>query len=319
MLMSVGFSIVFYNTSSRELGRQLPPPELYRSQRLDENDDFNRPVNDFFQARITEGRQALLERLILLNIVTLVAGGALSYLLAEKTLRPIKKNMEAQEQFVSDASHELRTPLTALLTTNEVALRRKKITDTQAREIFEDNVTEITKLQSLTASLLRLAQRENEQVSLRAESVQDIVLDAVNHVVKQIQAKDITLHDTVPKLMVHADKNSLAQAIAIILDNAIKYSEIGSEITVSGSTQGRFVAVAITDNGPGIAPADLPYIFDRFYRADQTRNKRQTDGYGIGLALARKIVDQHAGELSAADAAGKGAVFTIKIPLSKNK
>jgi signal transduction histidine kinase len=331
MLMSVGFSIVFYNTSSHALGRQVPPPETYTFQRFDGStaigiggvntgglpgQKVTRNIDDFFQERIAEGRTELIRRLIMLNVLTLVTGGILSYYLARRTLEPIEANMEAQAQFVSDASHELRTPLTALQTTNEVALRRPKISTDEAKKILKDNVEEVVKLKDLTDGLLRLAKQDTHTLRGVPVSLQAVAADALNTIVSAAQAKEITVHDTVPAVKVWGEQPALVQALGILLDNAVKYSPAKTAITVEGGQHGKYGYMRVRDTGGGIAPADMPHIFDRFYRADQSRSKQKVEGYGIGLALAKKIVEQHNGEISADSIGGKGAAFTIHIPLA---
>jgi two-component system sensor histidine kinase CiaH len=323
MLMSIGFSVVFYNTSSRELGRQGLPPALFDDhggQRDNSGSGNNNPsrqeIQDFLETRIVEGRRNLLHRLILLNILALAAGGALSYYLARRTLQPIEENMEAQAQFVSDASHELRTPLTAMQTTNEVALRRDKLSTKDAKDIIAQNIEEVVKLKALTDGLLNLARQDSTTIPKTAVSLQDIALEAMNRVIAQAQSKDISVEDNVADIKVLGNAASLTQAVVILLDNAIKYSAPGTTVYLSSEKKGKHGYLHVRDEGPGIRPFDLRKIFDRFYRADQSRGKKIVEGHGIGLSLAKKIIEQQGGEITAASAIGKGSTFTIRMPLA---
>jgi len=317
MLMSIGFSVVFFNTSTHELGRQGPPRDDTQAQIYHDHPKLQDPeIEAFLSQRAAEARHALLIRLITLNAIALVGGSALSYYLARRTLEPIEANMEAQSQFVSDASHELRTPLTALQTTNEVTLRKKNMTVADARDLLQHNVAEVAKLQALTDSLLRLARQDNTHEPFTPISLQEVAGDAMNAIVMKAQAKNITVDDTVPAVRVLGDKTGLVQAVVILLDNAIKYSPDGSKITLAGGQQGKHGDMTVQDTGQGITAQDLPHIFDRFYRADQSRGKQKVDGYGIGLSLAKKIIEQHHGEIIASSVEGKGATFTIKLPLA---
>lgn len=316
MVMSIGFSVVFYHTSSRELGRQIPPASAFREfsgNRLTVN--YSPQVTSFFEDRIAQGRQNLLIRLFVLNMTALAGGSVVSYYLARRTLQPIEENMEAQAQFVSDASHELRTPLTALQTLNEVAMRRPKISTHEAKDLLRQNIEEVIKLQTLTDGLLRLAQRDGVQLKLAPVLAHEIVADAINAVMDSAQAKDMTIAETVPKIKLLADQPGLTRVLVILLDNAIKYSPEHSAITIDGSQQGKTALITIRDEGTGISAEDLPHIFDRFYRADQSRSTQHSHGYGIGLALAKKIIDQHNGEIIASSMPGKGSSFTVKVPL----
>jgi signal transduction histidine kinase len=315
MLMSIGFSVVFYNTSSHELGRPGPHDDNTNSV-IDDRPRFARDpaFEAFLEQRAEEGRHALMRRLVVLNLIALAAGGALSYYLARRTMEPIEENMAAQAQFVSDASHELRTPLTTLQTTNEVALRKPKLSEAEARDLLGYNIAEVAKLKALTDGLLRLARPGDHQLMRSPVSLQAVASDAMNALVSAAQAKNIAIEDKVPDLKVMGDPQSLSQVLIILLDNAIKYSPDKATIHLSGSTHGKTSQISVRDEGQGIDPKDLSHIFDRFYRADQSRNKVKADGYGIGLALAKKIVHQHDGEIVVTSTPSKGSTFTIKLP-----
>ncbi len=324
MVMSLSFSAVSYNTSSHELGRQLPPQSLFDDDSSDPNYQQGNTyspsprVNAFIHDRIEEGRQVLLLRLLWVNLMVLVGGSILSYYLARRTLQPIEESMEAQSQFISDASHELRTPLTAIQTTNEVALRDKKMTIAGVRTVLEQNVEEVEKLKTLTDGLLKLAVQDSRGVhydSRQAINLQDVVSEAMNRIMKSALAKNIAIEDTTQRIMVMVDQQTIVQAVLILLDNAVKYSPQDSTIYIQTSRKSKYAMLHVIDEGPGIRPYDLRKIFDRFYRADQSRSAQHVAGNGIGLALAKKIIDQHDGELSVTSAVGKGSTFTIKLPL----
>jgi len=327
MLMSIGFSIVFYNTSSHQLGRQLPPTSAYsinsnaspgitggvddiwRVQRHDE-------IDRFLQDRIEEGRRVLLLRLVWLNILALLGGAVISYFLARRTLAPIEAAMEAQSQFVSDASHELRTPLTALQTTNEVALRKSNLTVKQARELIRYNVAEAVKLKTLSDALLGLLKEEGHTPPITAVALQDAVADAMNEVVQLALDKEIAVQDDVPAISVMANAIGLAQIVTILLDNAVKYSPAGSTVYITAAKKARFAYLQVRDDGIGIKASDLPHIFRRFYRADRSRTSQDTNGYGLGLAIAQKLTHQYHGTIDVESTPGKGTVFTVKLPLA---
>lgn len=316
MIMSIGFSAVFYNTSLHELNQQLLPQSVFQVPNESNFVERRTVVNEFIQDRIEEGRRHLIFRLAMINLLVFAAGSIFSYWLARRTLEPIEANMEAQNQFVSDASHELRTPLTALQTTNEVALRKKKLSTKEAQEILEYNVTEVLKLKTLTDNLLRLAKHDTAPLKTRSVALQEVITDAINLVMQTALAKNITVEDKVKNISAQGDRSSLTQAVVVLLDNAIKYSKKGGKIFIDVSTRGKQAHIRVRDEGIGITKKDLPHIFDRFYRADQSRNKQQADGYGIGLALAQKIVASHGGEITAKSTEGKGAIFIISLPLT---
>jgi two-component system sensor histidine kinase CiaH len=316
MLMSIGFSIVYYNASWHELGRYIPPPSSFGIRHYEDYHGPGPSIDEFYEQRITESRHTLLTRLGLLNLLALLSGSLISYYLARRTLEPIEANMDAQNQFVSDASHELRTPLTALQTTNEVALRKNKLSQPDVKDILGHNVAEVIKLRLLTDSLLKLAKVDNGGPALKPVFLNEVVADAINAEIAAAMSKNITIDDTVPKIEALADKPSLTQALTTILDNAIKYSPKNSKVQITAAKHAKHALLTVKDEGTGIKADQLPHIFDRFYRADASRNKQKEDGFGIGLALAKKIIDQHGGEIIAVSTEGKGSIFTIKLPLA---
>lgn len=311
MVMSLGFSAVFYHTTSHELGRQLPPSSLYDRSYPDYDDRFD----SFFNQRIEEGRQVLLTRLLFINLGALLVGAILSYLLARYTLRPIEANMTAQARFIGDASHELRTPLTAIKTANEVALRSPTLKLAQAKALLGDNLAAVNDLQVLTDNLLSLARQDEALIKLQPVSSQAAISQAVNRVLPLAQARQLTIDDNVADFQVMADPTSLVQLLVIILDNAIKYSPATSVISLQGSVQGYWGRFSIADRGVGIAPGDIDHIFDRFYRADQSRNK-QVAGFGLGLSLAQALIESMHGHIDVESTSEQGSVFRCNIPLA---
>lgn len=314
MLMSFGSSLIFYRISYDAIGRQLMQVETIGTQTRGLGLSDLITINEFLQERIAEVRHELSMRLIFINLLILLVGSVISYLLARKTLQPIAKNIEAQEQFISDASHELRTPLTAIQTTNEVALRKNNITSPEAKDILKNNIEEVAKLKQLVDSLLHLAKADGNAYNFTKLDLSDVVSEALNKVATTAIAKNIAINDAVPKISITGNKESLSQAIAIILDNAIKYSPDNSHVNISAKKTSKLVTIKIKDQGIGIKKIHLPHIFERFYRADSSRSKSLIDGFGIGLALAKKIVEQHDGKVIVTSTPGKGSTFSLTIP-----
>lgn len=310
MVLSIGFSIIFYNTSYHELGKQLPPARFDKLM-LD-----TPTLLAFLHQQIATDRHVLLDHLVFINIGALLFGAVVSYLLARQALEPIEEAMETQSRFTSDASHELRTPLAAIQAENEVALRSKDLTLVRAKELLASNLEEAVKLKELSEALLRLAQKDHKDVPLTPVSLADVATEAVNHVVKSAQRKEIAMQDTVPQIMVRAELQHLTQAVAIFLDNAIKYSSEKSTVYITAETKGKFGYIHVRDEGIGIPAATLPHIFDRFYRVDTSRTKQGGSGYGLGLSIARSIVDQLEGEIIVRSTPKKGTTFSIKLPLA---
>jgi len=308
MAMSVGFSVIFYSVSMRELDRR---PHAISLTDIAADPDTRLTFDDYLSNRADEARTSLLVDLVLVNLMALISGGILSYLLAQYTLRPIEENMEAQAQFVSDASHELRTPLTALRTANEVALRDKKLKIADARAVIADNIEDITRLQSLADSMLGLLR--DDSAGFQADvSLPDVVSEAMNMVVSQAQAKNISVEDATGDTVLYGNARSLTQLLTILLDNAIKYSPEGSAVHVTSEVQGHSLILTVQDEGVGMDEDAVKNAFTRFYRAEESRS---TAGYGLGLSIAKKITEAHHGKIAIESVLGKGSTFTVTLPI----
>ena len=303
MIMSIGFSFLLFGVSRDELGRR--PREFAPDSPFSGNS-----MQQYFDQREQESRQTLLIDLVLANVGMLLFGGVISYLLAERTLRPIEQNMAAQAQFVSDASHELRTPLTALRTANEVALRSKTLKLKEAKEVIRENVDDISRLQGLADSMLGLL-REDQPIQRTSVDLATVVADAMNNVAPQALRKHIEIIDEVPRITVRGERQLLGSLVTILLDNSVKYSHTPSVIRVAAQASGQKVQLRVSDEGVGMSRETIANVFTRFYRADSARS---TEGYGLGLAIAEKIVHQHGGTIRVESQLGKGTTVTVVLP-----
>lgn len=331
LTLSIGFSVIFFNTTMSYLGAKpnVPKSEVREGEQPQffgatiDNDVPLKPIaspsdlDSQLKERVSNIRANLIRGLIGLNAGALLAGSGLSYYLARRTLRPIEAAMEVQTRFSSDASHELRTPLAALRVQNEVELANPRLTVKEARKTMRNTVRQAIRLEELADGLLRLSRGEFKQFTTKPVMLEEITNRAISQVVTRAQAKRITIQDVIEDVSVRGDVQSLAQVVTIILSNAIKYSAIGTAIRIESSRDGKYGVLHIFDNGPGIAAKDLPHIFERFYRADNARShSKDEQGYGLGLSIAQQIVMQHDGKIAVQSELGKGAVFTIKLPLA---
>lgn len=266
------------------------------------------------QKLLDEVRTTELRRLIALNVLILFVGGGFSYFLARRTLRPIETALSEQSRFASDASHELRTPLTVMQTANERALRLLQPTD-EMQAVLHENLGEIARLRGLAASLLRLSDR-GDRLALRPVSVFNAASAAAQQVSKCASPIDITIDEALVSVVAMADEEGLVQVFSILLENAVAYSPPNSAVKVRGYQSGRHVYVYVQDTGFGIEPADLPRIFDRFYRTDQSR-RRKPSGHGLGLAIAKRLVVQQGGHIAASSLPGEGSTFSIRLTAAK--
>lgn len=312
MILSISCSAVIYQFSSNELEQNTRRQVYFFNNQLDPSD-----FNDFAQLRqkqLSHGLNRLRLDFVLFNLFVLIGGGYLSYVLARRTLRPLEESLEAQKRFTSDASHELRTPLTAMQTEIEVALRDSGLTKTQATELLKSNLEEVGKLKALSEGLLHLAQTNSRQVATTPTSLSSVIKETLHRTDKAKKAKKITIKDKTKDLTLKADPHSLTELLVILVDNAIKYSPAGATVYLSSSVQGKLGHISVKDEGIGIKATDLPRIFERFYRAEASRSKTQTEGYGLGLAIAKKIADSLGGSITVKSAPDKGSTFTVSIP-----
>ena len=312
LAISVSFSVVIYSVSSDDLQRNNSRQAGYFTNILGPGEvDY---YGQLRQNQLATDLRHLRTSLVFLNIFVAGVGGAASYALARRTLSPIEEALESQKRFSADASHELRTPLAAMKTEIEVALRDAKITKTEAVELLNSNLEEVSKLQSLSEGLLRLATR-GTPLDLKGEaSVKSAVEAAKTRYEKTAGAKKIKFKLALSDIAVRGDPQNLSDMVATLIDNAIKYSPSKSTVGLSSGRHGRQAFISVTDAGPGISEADLPHIFERFYRSDTSRNRSYASGYGLGLALAHKIAVLHGGHIEVKTTLGKGSTFTILLP-----
>lgn len=249
-----------------------------------------------------------------LNILLLGSGAILSYWYAGRTLRPLERVHEQQKRFTSDASHELRTPLATMKVENEVFLRQKQFSESDARDLISSNLEEVDRLERLASNLLALNQYEQHAITKRPVEVDQVVLAALERVKRQTSVKRHPRFTVrIAPATIQADQESLTELITILLDNAVKYGPEDGEIVVAGERRTNSYVIAVRDHGPGIPDTDMPHIFERMYRGDKARSSR-VSGHGIGLSLAKRIADVHGATIEAANHPQGGAMFILTLP-----
>lgn len=312
MFISIVFSLSLYHVAGDELGRNVNRQIGYFNNLLGPDESQNYGL--LRQRQLSDDLQHLRGNLIIFNMLVLALGGAASYWLARRTLNPIELAMESQARFASDASHELRTPLTAIQTENEVALRSKNLTKPAAVALLKSNLEEVAKLKTLSEGLLRLANGGGMIENPVAVDLKTATASAAARHQKQAESKKIVIHSRIASLNVLGDHDSLVELVSVLLDNSIKYSPAGSDVRISAQKKGKYVVLKVIDKGRGINQADLPRIFDRFYQADSSRHKDQSGGYGLGLAIAKKIIEAHRGHIEVSSQPGNGTTFAVFLP-----
>ena len=253
--------------------------------------------------RDNEIKKEMLFHLIVLDSIIIILGTIGSYFLSKKTLKPIEENLNLQMEFISNASHELKTPITVITMENEVLLREKNHSKEELLHQIKSNLEEVTSLSKLVNILLELAR--NNKITLEKIKVTDVVNNSCDKLKLLSKKKNITILNNIDNLKILANKDILEEVIVIILDNAIKYSDKNTTIKIYNKNSKIF----IEDEGIGIKEKDLKYIFDRFYRADKSHS---TEGYGLGLSLAKHLTEKMKLKISAYNNKEKGSTFVIE-------
>lgn len=316
MVISTIFSIGIYRLLTVEIERGL------RMQRYRMEFPGRLPSSRLFPFRgvdpelLIEIKERIIWRLVGINALIFFVTALSGYVLAGRTLKPIEEMVEDQKRFIADASHELRTPLTSMKTENEVALRDKLLTIKDAKKLLASNLEEVDKIQRLSNYLLTLSRYQNTASDLTFEKIRisQVLKHAVDKVSVLAKKKKISIQKEIEDIEIEANSVSLTELVNILLDNAIKYSNEYGTIYLRTKVRKTSVNIQVEDYGIGIDPDDLSSIFNRFYRADSARSKTSTDGYGLGLAIARSIVDLHNGKITVESTLHKGSVFTVSLP-----
>jgi signal transduction histidine kinase len=268
-----------------------------------------------------ENSLAELRRLLLFGgILGVLFAGACGLFLANKSLVPIREAFERQRQFTADASHELRTPL-ALIRANAEMLGRSRTLHTDDGVLADEIIEETDHLNRLVSDLLTLARADTGALQIIAKPVDLRAVVADVHEDVRLIAQERGIKSGVSlngAVMVAGDEGRLRQLLLILLDNAIKYTDSGGQVNVELGRAENRARLVVEDTGIGIPKADLPHIFDRFYRVDRVR-EHESGGTGLGLSIAQWIVQAHHGSIRAEEAPGGGTKFQIDLPLAAVK
>jgi two-component system sensor histidine kinase CiaH len=249
----------------------------------------------------------------LVGLASLAAFFVISLYLAKWALKPVEKSWEQQRQFIADASHELKTPLTVILANIDVLLAHKTETIQSQLKWLDYIKTEASRMIVLVNDLLFLAKSDQSKDTIISSSVDfsDLVLSCVLpfESVAYEQGKNLQI-DVKPNITLLGDKGKLTQLIAILLDNAFKYSDEKGTIKVVLKKKQEKTILEITNSGEPIPAKHIPYLFERFYRADESRS-RSCGGYGLGLAIAQNIANIHHGKILVKSTKQDGTTFSV--------
>lgn len=311
--LSLLFSVIVYTISTSEISVGITSLQK-SSQPFYVTNQVN--FSDVRAIEYQEIRDNLVGSLIVTNICIWLLGGVVSYYLARQTLLPIKEAHEAQSRFTSDASHELRTPLASMKTEIEVALRDPNISNQDMKQLLASNLEEVDTLSKLSHNLLQISRLEQDKITLERVKLGMSAQKSLRRLSSEAQSR-IKL-DSTRSYVVTANRLNVEELLSILLDNALKYSPPNSKIKLKIVKRKAMAGFEVANKGQGISPEEMPHIFNRFYQADTARsNHHETRSYGLGLSLAKKIVELHNGELSVSSAPNAGTKFTVLLPLQR--
>lgn len=219
-----------------------------------------------------------------------------------------------QRHFASDAAHELRTPVTVMLTQTQTALNRER-SAAEYKQTVEVCQRAAQRMRRLIESLLELTRFDAGQEVLKRLrfDLAKAVSDSVEMVQTLADEKQVKVFVELQPQVINGDPERLAQVVTNLLTNAIQYNQVGGEVRVRLEAEGGLAVLTVADTGPGIAPEDLPRVFERFYRADQSRTGARNSG--LGLAICKAIVESHGGTIEAQSEASQGSVFSVRLPV----
>lgn len=262
--------------------------------------------------------QLVLTTLLAVGLVCTILSFGASFYMANRAMVPIKKAWRQQQDFLSDASHELRTPLTIIQTNLDIVQDSLDETVASQSKWLNNIQEESICMKNLVNALLFLARADSTQQPLKQ---QPVFLDAVLRqtaapfeAVAQQHSLVLEVHAG-SAMKVFGDETQLKQVIAILLDNASRHTSPGGQISVALSQAGSKVFLTVSDSGEGIAAEHLDKIFDRFYQVDKSRNK---GGSGLGLSIAKWIIESHGGSITVTSTPGEGTIFTVELPYTPN-
>lgn len=246
-------------------------------------------------------------------LLSIIAG----YALARRSLIPIQKAWDKQQQFIADASHELRSPLAVVQGQTQLLLRHPDHTIVEESVPIAAILKETKRMSNMVDGLLLLARGDSheEVISCRPVRMDEIMKQIATNIepIMEYKQLQLQLHVEDAEFIINGDEDRLMQLLMILVDNAIKFTQQHGQVDLRCVRQGRSVVVTVKDNGAGIPERELPLVFNRFYKGDSARD-RGDSGAGLGLSIAKWIVDQHQGSIHLSSEVGHGTTVTIRFP-----
>ena len=246
----------------------------------------------------------------------IVVAGPVGYFLSRRAMVPINTAFERQRVFVADASHELRTPLTLIRAHAEYAARRPERTVAEVQPSLDGITGEVDRISTMVTDLLTLARLDAGKLELERAShdlaaIAQHAVAGMQPIAEQTGVALVVEHGT--EVRAEVDPARIEQVVRILLDNSLRHTPPGGQIVVAVASAGTSPQISVRDTGSGIAADELPHVFDRFSRQDSARDREQ-GGVGLGLAIAKALVEQHRGTITVASEPGEGTTVTMQLP-----
>lgn len=270
-------------------------------------------INKYDVQTLSEIQERTLNTLVWINFAILLISGALGYFLAGETLKPIEEMVQKQKRFVSDAAHELKTPLTAIKTDFEVTLRDKNSKTDDFKNSLTSALEEVNSLSVLTEKLLKQSKYTYEEKPTNTEifSVKELLSEIYDkHDANRIFILSFPDEDVKAK----GNRLEIKEALNNLIENALKYTPRDKKVEIKLEKLGREALIKVMDEGRGISKEALSRIFEPFYREDDSRTDSIKNGYGLGLTIAKDVIEKHGGKITVKSEIGLGTTFTVNLP-----
>lgn len=264
--------------------------------------------------------RALFWVLAILYAVCLLFTACVSWLLSRKIVEPAKEAMEKQKELVANASHELKTPLTILSTNLDIVMNDPEKSVSENEKWLSVSTAQVAKMNELILEMLELSRLDATDAEVTETSdLSSVVEGAILSFEASCYDKNIRLDETVaPNIHVVGSRIQLEKAVSTILDNAVKYTPDGGEISATLVKKSHIAEFTVRNSGEGIPPESIDRIFDRFYKADTARTETAAKSFGLGLSIAKSIAEHCGGDITCRSEVGKYTEFVITLPIKKN-
>lgn len=289
------------------------------STRTDDNEKIEKIDQQIIGIRTKETiekemQDNLLHILLFSDVIIMIITLFVAYISSKRTLRPLEEAYKKQSRFVADAAHELRTPLSVMKAGGEVILRNERSKD-EYKKYINESLEEVSRLTTLSNDLLFLASNNKKKVRLNSKvNFGELCKKQIEIMRVYADIKNIKILDTIQdNLIVEGEEEDLKRLIINLLKNAVDYNKQDGQIIISLKKRSNKIVMSIEDTGIGIKKEDLSQIFERFYKADNSRTQNSSST-GLGLSIVEGIIKEHNGQIEVNSQINKGTTFIVTLP-----